>query len=68
MEERSNKDNELKCARYIGCLIDQFNYSEPFSLVVMTPDLESRDLGSRPSRGTPLDLLIYKYIKVIEKQ
>ena len=36
--------------RYIGCIIDQSNWSGPFSLVVMTPDLESSDLGSRPGR------------------
>ena len=30
---------------YIGCIIiDQSNWSDPLSLVVMMPDLESRDL------------------------
>ena len=41
--------------RYIGCIIDQSNWSGPFSLVVMTPDLESSDLGLRPGWGNRLD-------------
>ena len=46
--------------RYIGCIIYQSNWYGPFSLVVMTPDLESSDLGSRPGQGTRLEVFIYR--------
>ena len=48
--------------RYIDCIIDQSNWSGPFSLVVMTPDLESIDLGSQPGRGTRQEIFIYRSI------
>ena len=35
--------------RFIGCIIDQCNWSGPFSLVVMTPDFYPGDWGSRPA-------------------
>ena len=41
---------------YIGCLSDQLNWSGPFNIVVMTPDLESSDLDSNPGRGTRLEV------------
>ena len=44
--------------RYLGCIIDNSNTAVPFSLVVMTPDLESSDLGSRPGRGTRLEVFV----------
>ena len=34
---------------YIGCIIDQSNWSGPFSLVVMTPDFYPGDRDSRPA-------------------
>ena len=46
--------------RYIGCIIDKSNWSGPFSLVVITSDLESSNLGSRPGRGTRLEVFIYR--------
>ena len=36
---------------YICCIIDQFNWSGLFSLVVMTPDFESDDRGFQPRSG-----------------
>ena len=47
--------------RYIGCIIDQSNWSRPFSLAVMTPDLESGDLGSRPGQVESFSLQVYFY-------
>ena len=41
--------------RYIGCIIEQSNWSGPFSLMFMSPNLESSDLGSRPGRGSRLE-------------
>ena len=48
--------------RYIDCIIDQSYWSGPLSLVVMTPDLESIDLGSRPGRSTRHKVFIYRSI------
>ena len=45
--------------RYIGCIIYQSNWSGPFSLVVMTPDLESGDRGSRPGQVESFYLQVY---------
>ena len=45
--------------RYIGCIIDQSNWSGPFSLVVMAPDLESGDCGSRPGQVESFYLQVY---------
>ena len=45
---------------YIGCIIDQSNWSGPFSIVVMTPDMESGDLGSHPGWGSLYFLLLYQ--------
>ena len=47
---------------YIGVIIDQSNWSGPFSLVVMTPDLESSNLGLHPGQGTRLEVFIYRSI------
>ena len=47
---------------YIGCIIDESNWYGPFSLVVIMPDLESSDLGSRPGSGTLLEVFIYRSI------
>ena len=46
---------------YKGCIIDQSNWSEPFCPVVMMPDLESSNLGSRPGWGTQ-KVFIYRSI------
>ena len=45
--------------RYKGCIIYQSNWPEPFSLVVMRPDLESGDCGSRPGQ---VEIFIYRSI------
>ena len=42
------------------CLIDQSNWSGPFSLVVMTPDFEAA--GSNLGQGTRLEIFIYRFI------
>ena len=49
---------------YIWDIIDQSNWSGPFSLVVMTPDQESR-VGSYPGRGTRLKVFIYRSILLL---
>ena len=48
--------------RYTGCIIDQSNWSGPFSLVVMTPIRNPKAVGSVPGRGTRLEIFIYRYI------
>ena len=48
--------------RYIGCIIDQFNWSGPFSLVVMTPIRNSEAVDSNPGRGTRPEVYIYRSI------
>ena len=45
--------------RYIGCIIYQSNWSGPFSLVVMMPDLLSGDRGSRPGQVKSFLLQVY---------
>ena len=45
--------------RYIGCIIYQSNWSGPFSLVVMTPDLESGVRGSPPGQVESFYLQVY---------
>ena len=47
---------------YIGCIIDESHWSATFSLVVIMPDLELRDLGSRHGSGTLLEVFIYRSI------
>ena len=47
--------------RYIGCIIYQSNWSGPFSLVVMTPDLYSGDRGSRLGQVKSFYLQVYIY-------
>ena len=48
--------------RYIGCIIDQSNWSGPLSLVFMTPDWNPEAVGSNPGRGTRLEVFIYRSI------
>ena len=36
---------------YVGCIIDQFNWSGPFSRVVIAPDFESEGHGFKPRSG-----------------
>ena len=48
--------------RCIGCIIDQCDWSGPFSPQVMTFDLELSDLGSRSGRDTRLEVFIYRSI------
>ena len=47
--------------RYLGCITDQSSCScGPFSLVVLTTDLESGNLGSPPIRNAQLKGFIYR--------
>ena len=48
MVERLAKYTVYSVYRFIGCIIDQSNWSGPFSLLVMTPDFHHGDRGSRP--------------------
>ena len=54
MEECGSAAAKYFVLQYIGCIIDQSNWSGPFSLV-MTPDFHPGDRGSRPA-------LIYRFI------
>ena len=62
-----NMSKEVPLAKYnvymyIGCIADQSNWSGPSSLLIITPDLESSDLGSRPGWGMRLEVSIYRSI------
>ena len=49
MEECGSAAAKYFVYRYIGCIIDQSNWSGPFSLVVMMPDFHPGDRALRPA-------------------
>ena len=53
---------KLNVYRYIGCIIDQSNWSGSFNLVVMPPVRNPEAVGLNPGRGTRLEVFIYRFI------
>ena len=62
MEECGSAASEVQLYSYIGCIIDQSNWSGPFSLEVMHPIRNPEAVSSNPGRGTRLEVFIHRSI------